>query len=107
MSQHLPIVSFLALSLAATAASAQEWHEGGKLLLRGDVVTLNERADVLRGASVLVEGAHVTAVIPAGAPLPAAAAAASVVDVAGYIFPGLIDAHNHLEYDMLPEWDVP
>lgn len=100
-----------AASLLAAAASpsafGQEWREGGKLVLRGDVVTMNDAAQVLRGASVVIEGAKITAVVPAGGTLPASAAGAPVVDAGGYIFPGLIDAHNHLEYDMIPMWSVP
>ncbi len=97
----------LCAAAASRPASGQEWREGGKIVLRGDVVTMNDTAQVLRGARVVIEGAKITAVVPAGAALPPSAAGAPVVEANGYIFPGLIDAHNHLEYDMIPMWSVP
>ncbi len=110
MPRHFVLVLLTLLLLVFAApgeASAQAWRQGGTLVLRGDVVTMNDRADVLRDARVVITGDRITAIVAAGDPLPGGAAQAPVVLVDGYIFPGLIDAHNHLEYDMIPMWDVP
>jgi 5-methylthioadenosine/S-adenosylhomocysteine deaminase len=83
----------LAAALAAfhsATASAQTFA------LRGTVVS---PTDVMRDASVVVNGqtiAQVSAAPVAGAP--------GTVDVDGVIFPGLIDLHNHLTWNLLPRW---
>jgi 5-methylthioadenosine/S-adenosylhomocysteine deaminase len=63
--------------------------------LGGDVVTMNETRDVLPGHWVevqgdLIVGIHASA--PAGIP---------AIDTGGLIFPGLIDSHNHPQYNVL------
>lgn len=63
--------------------------------LLGDVVTMNDALDVLEDHYVEIDGEHIvgiTAAPPSGV---------QVVDVDGLIFPGLIDAHNHPQYNVL------
>ena len=73
----------------------------GALLLRGHVVTPSE---VFEG-EVLIEGAALTCVRPSCADV-AAAAGATIVDTHGLIFPGMLDAHNHILFDVfdLSDW---
>lgn len=70
------------------------------LLLRGVVLL---PGDVLDPGEVLIVGDTITCVAEdcSGA---AGASAATIIDTHGVISPGLIDAHNHLPYNFLPEW---
>ncbi|MEO1061188.1 MAG: amidohydrolase family protein [Actinomycetota bacterium] len=83
---------------------------------------MNDRREVVRGGSILVEGSHVAAV-GSTAELAAAHPGADVLDATGCVVtPGMIDAHQHLTGgplvgscipDLLPpgasifEWTVP
>ncbi len=70
------------------------------LLLRGTIVT---PTDVFQG-EVLVEGDTITCAAPSCAASPNASLA-TVVETRGIVFPGLIDAHNHVLYDAFDESD--
>jgi cytosine/adenosine deaminase-related metal-dependent hydrolase len=69
-------------------------------LLRG-VVLLPD--GVLDPGEVLIAG-NTIACVAADCSSAPGADAATVVDTGGVISPGLVDAHNHLPYDFLPEW---
>ncbi len=63
--------------------------------LGGDIVTMNNAGDVLAGHYIEIAGDRIMAIHstpPLGMP---------VVETAGLIFPGLIDAHNHAAYNVL------
>lgn len=70
----------------------------GKLLLKGCVVTPDDAFD----GEVLVESDTLTCV---GADCSAGAAGASVIATHGVILPGLVDAHNHILFDIFDETD--
>ncbi len=70
------------------------------LLLRGAVVTPDI---VLDPGEVLLEGDQLLCVAASCAD-ESKAASATVIETAGLIFPGLIDAHNHTQYNYLPVW---
>lgn len=72
------------------------------LLLRG--IVLAPDGPILDG-ELLVVGDTITCVA-ADCSGEAGAADATVIDTFGVISPGLIDAHNHLTYDFLPEWEA-
>lgn len=87
----------LALSLGALGipGRAQEAY-----VLAGTVVTPHR---VIKNGRVLVSGGMIADVgtsvsAPAGAP---------VIETDGVIFPGLIDLHNHLTWNVLPRWSPP
>ena len=71
-----------------------------KLLLKGTVVT----PDVSFVGEVLVIGDTISCVGPSCSASPGAATA-SVIDTQGIIFPGLIDTHNHILFDIFNEDD--
>ena len=63
--------------------------------LHGDVITMNDSMEVLEDGYVEVRGDKIMGVSvspPGGVP---------VISVGGLIFPGLIDAHNHPQYNVL------
>ena len=71
-----------------------------KVLFKGTVVT----PDVSFVGEVLVIGDTISCVGPSCSASPGAATA-SVVDTQGIIFPGLIDTHNHILFDIFNEDD--
>lgn len=71
------------------------------ILLRGTVVG---ETGVLREGDVLVQGDKIVCVAP-DCTQHAAAANATIIDTGGIIYPGLIDAHNHILYDVFDETD--
>src|SRR6185436_1608595 len=81
------LLCLLALCAAAPQASAQTYA------LRGTIVS---PSDVFRDASVAVDGPAIAAL--------EAAPAANAIEVDGVIFPGLIDLHNHLTWNLFPRW---
>src|SRR2546425_11841796 len=62
---------------------------------------------VLPQGVVYVDGRTIREVQPAAAPPPAGFANVAPVDTHGTIYPGLIELHNHLSYNVLPVWAVP
>jgi cytosine/adenosine deaminase-related metal-dependent hydrolase len=70
------------------------------LLLRGAVVT---PAQVLASGEVLTHQDTILCVAASCAGEPEAAGA-TVIDTGGIIYPGLIDSHNHTQYNYLPQW---
>jgi len=71
-----------------------------KYLLRGVVVT----PETATAGEVLVESNVITCVA-ASCASEAGAAGATVIDTHGMIFPGMIDTHNHILYDVFDESD--
>ena len=65
------------------------------VVLRGAVVTPN---DFLPDSSVAVAG---TKIVRVGGTIPIGA---NVVETDSFIFPGLIDLHNHITWNFLPRW---
>lgn len=70
------------------------------LLLRGQVLT---PTGVLDPGEVLVIGNIITCV-DVNCTTATGADAATWIDTHGVISPGLIDSHNHMAYNFLPEW---
>jgi cytosine/adenosine deaminase-related metal-dependent hydrolase len=78
-----------------------------KLALAGRIVTMDDALRVIpRGVLYLEKGA-ITAVQPEGQSAPAGFETVKVVKSGGTIYPGLIELHNHLSYNVLRLWDVP
>ncbi len=75
------------------------------LVLRGTVVSM--AGPPLADAAVYIARGRIAAVQPAAAPAPAGFAGAREVDTGGIIYPGLLDLHNHLAYNVLPLWQPP
>lgn len=80
---------------------------GGKLALRGRIVTMNESFEIIADGVIYIEHGSMTAIAPASAPMPAGFEEIPVIQSGGTIYPGLIELHNHLAYNALCLWDVP
>jgi len=63
--------------------------------------------DVIDDGTIFMEGSRIAAIVPAGNPPPAGFEAVAAVSTGGTIYPGLIELHNHLSYNVLPLWLVP
>jgi cytosine/adenosine deaminase-related metal-dependent hydrolase len=80
----------------------------GGYALQGRVVTMDGASRVLDDGRVYVAGERIVAVLPAGAPAPEGfPAGAGVIRTGGTIYPGLIELHSHLAYNVLPLWRTP
>jgi hypothetical protein len=77
------------------------------IALSGRVVTMNDTLQVVNDGTVYMRNGDVVAVEHNGWPVPAGFESAPLVATRGTIFPGLIELHNHLSYDVLPLWQVP
>jgi 5-methylthioadenosine/S-adenosylhomocysteine deaminase len=81
--------------------------DGPRYALEGRVVTMDDDRSDLARARIYVNGGVITAVQPPDTPRPPGFEGMPIVRVGGTIYPGLIELHNHLSYDILPMWDVP
>ena len=88
-----------ALPLAA-ATTVQLGTDRSKHVIRGTLVTPTE---VFIG-ELVIEDDMITCVAVDCAE-PAGASIFTVTD--GYIYPGFVDAHNHVAYNVLPKWTPP
>src|SRR5262249_55292566 len=62
--------------------------------------------DVVPGA-IYADGDRISAITRAGEPAPAGFENVPTIDSGGTVYPGLIELHNHLSYNILPLWQVP
>jgi 5-methylthioadenosine/S-adenosylhomocysteine deaminase len=77
-----------------------------KYILRGTVVTFNESNEVISDGFVCVDGKKIVSVAATEENIPESFSGAIKIDTDGYIYPGLIDLHNHLPFDFLPLWKI-
>jgi cytosine/adenosine deaminase-related metal-dependent hydrolase len=101
-----PDAEHYALIASDTAASI----EPTRLALKGRIVCMDDAGTVIPAGIVFVTGNQITLVHPASSapdPLPAGFTNSDIMDTAGTIYPGLIELHNHLPYNVLGLWDVP
>lgn len=77
------------------------------LVLQGRIVTMNDAGTVLANGRVYAAKGAIVAVQSDAAPPPPGFETTPVVRTGGTIYPGLIDLHNHLPYNVLPLWKVP
>jgi len=73
---------------------------GPSFIVRGTLVTPDE---VIHHGQLLVSGERIADLGPS----VSAPAGVPTVDVDGVVFPGLIDLHNHILWNLLPRWKAP
>ena len=83
------------------AANPKRWA------LSGRIVTMTAEGDVIKSGTIFIEDNRIAAIVPKGQPAPAGFEAVVAVATGGTIYPGLIELHNHLSYNILPLWRVP
>ena len=86
------------------ALKASSRLQEDKIVLLGDIVTMNATRDVIRDGKLCILGNSISYVLGRKDSLPNDFVTAVQVETDGTIYPGLIDLHNHLTYNMLPLW---
>ena len=81
--------------------------EGSQIVLRGQIVTMDGARRVIKDGLLYVNKGFIVAVEAKDGPVPAGFEGLPVVNTHGTIFPGLIELHNHLSYNLLRLWAVP
>ena len=77
-----------------------------KCVLKGNVVTFNSNRKVLRNGYIAVDDQKIAYVGSTEEELPAKFSGFTHIETDGYIYPGLIDLHNHLPYNFLNLWTI-
>lgn len=81
--------------------------DGPQYALRGRIVTMNDTRSVINDGIIYIDKGIIIAVKQASAAPPAGFSGIQVVNTRGTIYPGLIELHNHLSYNILRLWNVP
>lgn len=81
--------------------------EGPAYGVHGQIVTMNDRHDQIPAGTVWIEAGVIQTVTPDGNNRPQGFEDAPVLRTGGTVFPGLIELHNHLPYNVLQMWNVP
>jgi hypothetical protein len=76
------------------------------MVIKGDIVTMNGQSQIIRDGRLVVVGNRIQAILSPGESLPDDYSTMTELSVDGWIFPGLIDAHNHVAYNMLGIFSV-
>lgn len=80
---------------------------GPTFVLRGRIVTLDASNRVLNNGKLIIRQGKIAAVLEQNQNVPAEFAGLPVVDTGATFYPGLIDLHNHIPYNVAPLWAVP
>ena len=75
--------------------------------LEGRIVTMDAAGTILPKGIVYINGKDIVAVLPTDDPAPDGFSKSDVIKTGGTIYPGLIELHNHITYNILPLWQVP
>jgi cytosine/adenosine deaminase-related metal-dependent hydrolase len=78
-----------------------------KWALSGRVVTMDANSTVVPEGVVWIADAAIAAITQHGDPAPSGFEGVAPLETGGTIFPGLIELHNHVAYNLLPLWQVP
>ena len=77
-----------------------------KYILKGTIVTFNESGDIINDGFVCVDEKKIVSVAAKEQDIPSNFNSVAKIETGGYIYPGLIDLHNHLPFDFLPLWKI-
>ena len=80
---------------------------GPRYALEGRIMTMDSSETVLDRGVVYVDAGRIMGVQPEKASPPPGFENISIIKTRGTIYPGLIELHNHLSYNILKLWDVP
>ncbi|GGW36998.1 S41 family peptidase [Arenibacter certesii] len=77
---------------------------GLKYALEGRVVTMDKVGTVIKRGRIFVENGIIVAIKKVNEGYPDGFMKADIIKSGGTIFPGMIELHNHLPYNILPYW---
>jgi len=75
--------------------------------VRGKVVTFNETSEIIDDGVLYIRGNTIIAVQKYTDPAPEGFSKTKAINCGGTLYPGMIELHNHLSYNIIPLWDVP
>ena len=78
-----------------------------KYALEGRVVTLDAQSTVISSGVLYIKGDTIVDVRKMTNPPPPGFTKQMIIKTGGAIYPGLIELHNHLSYNIVPMWMVP
>ncbi|MFA5327632.1 MAG: amidohydrolase family protein [Prolixibacteraceae bacterium] len=81
--------------------------DGPKYALRGRIVTMNSSRRVFHDGIIYIDKGRIADVKNKKEMAPEGFKDVPVVNTKGTIYPGLIELHNHLSYNILRLWQVP
>ncbi len=102
-STALPAERRVTCGTPSTATPRVTAGAADRFVLRGRVVT---PSGVLASGEVLTVGGSL-ACVAASCSARTGYAGATVIETAGIIYPGLVNTHDHPQYDFLPPWTPP
>src|SRR5438128_2456908 len=94
------LVVLLLTGAASAATTVTVGSDPNKVIIKGPLVTPDQVVD----GELVIEGDTITCVA-ASCTAPAGATRITVTNA--FIFPGFVDAHNHVAYNVLPRWTPP
>ncbi len=75
--------------------------------IRGRIATFNSHAEIINDGIVYIQGNKIIDVRKADQEAPDGFSKSDAIKCGGTVYPGLIELHNHLSYNIIPMWDVP
>jgi 5-methylthioadenosine/S-adenosylhomocysteine deaminase len=81
---------------------------GKPLIIKGHIVTFDPPGTEIPDGSLYIDrDGIIQAVQQRSAPAPSGFDQAAQIETEGFVYPGLIDLHNHIAYNCLPLWIAP
>ncbi len=81
--------------------------KGPQYILNGKIVTMDGDRSVINNGNLFIEDGEIKYIQKKNKSFPTEFISAPVIRTRGTIYPGLIELHNHLSYNILPLWNVP
>ncbi len=75
--------------------------------VRGKVVTFNASSEIIDDGVLYIRGNTLVAVSEYAAAAPEGFNKSDAINCGGTLYPGMIELHNHLSYNIIPLWDIP
>ncbi|MGH8907933.1 MAG: amidohydrolase family protein [Egibacteraceae bacterium] len=101
------IEEFLPPMAPAPELASVDGADSPPLVLLGRIVTMNADGEVIDDGALYLQDGQIAAVARRADPPPDGFAHAVVLDTRGTIYPGLLDLHNHLVYNIATLWRAP
>lgn len=79
--------------------------ETAKIAIEGKVITLNRSDDILESGVIYIDSGVISDIRSINEDPPSGFETVEIVKTRGSIFPGLIELHNHLAYNVLQMWN--
>lgn len=77
-------------------------------ILQGTIVTMDNETGIIPSGNILIKNGLIASIWETNetCPLDVNIADYPIIETDGIIFPGLIDCHNHMNYNTIPIWNV-